>query len=158
MKKIYHYTRKEKLAEIERDGKLLTEKQCWSKTLNNAREDDCPHEIKEMIFQRNPIMQDAFKLIGSFVWFTENPNGCGTATGVDVSFQCYAEHIGAIRWCDYKKRLKKWDQKRHIYGLDAVTREIGDNPNKYWVVPRAVSLKYCKKNEQVESDFLPMAA
>ena len=158
MKKLYHYTRKEKLAEIERDGKLLTEKQVWDKNLDLAREDDCPHEFKKAIFQRNEDMQHTFKLIGSFVWFTENPNGCGTATGNDVSFQCYAKHIGAIHWCDYKKRLKKWDQKRLIHALDSISREIGDNPNKYWVVPRSVSLKHCKKNEMVKSDFLPLVA
>ena len=159
MKKIYHYTYKDIIGEIERDGKLLTEKQVWDKNLVFAREDDCPHEIKEMIFQRNPIMQDAFKLIGSFVWFCENPNGCGTATGVDVSFQCYAEQIGAIRWCDYKKRFKKFsDAKNHCVRLDEITREKGDNPNKYWVVPRSVSLKHCKKNEMVKSDFLPLVA
>lgn len=155
MKKIYHYTRKEFLGEIERDGKLLTEKQWWDKHLDIARQYGCNPEFAKMIFREYGGMQDVFKLVGSFVWFSENPNGCGTATGVDVSFQCYAEQIGAIRWCDYKKRFKKFsDAKNHCVELDEITRRTGDNPNKYWVVPRSVSLKHCKKNENVKSDFV----
>jgi hypothetical protein len=88
-----------------------------------------------------------YKLVGRYVWFTESSansivaqqRGLGLTSEDLPYFEFSADSIKILRWTDIKKLLEgnallfaKW--------LEDGARANGDDPNKWWVSKRAVSL------------------
>ena len=86
-----------------------------------------------------------FRMIGRFVWFTEEDHA-QTAVGYQsmdvrpVSFEFFAEDIKAIRWTHIVRSLKKKLSRTYAQALNQSAIDIGDDPEKWWVRKHSVSI------------------
>lgn len=143
MKKIYHFSPEERFLEIIQDGQIITEREVMNKNLKFFN-----HYVMDINEKRNllsyyEILKSSYKLLGSYVWFTEQPKSVATATGNDMRFEFDANEIGAIHWSEVMKNLTKRKQKRHLKSLMDIAIAKGDNPQDWWVTRQSVSLEKC---------------
>ena len=144
MKKIHHFTDECYLQEIIQDGQILTERDVLNKHLHLCHSPLMDKDWKQQILIFAPTMKFSCRLIGSYVWFTENPEGVATATGNDVRFDFDANDIGAVRWITVMKGLNSSKQKRYLKSLMDTAISSGDDPKDWWVTRQPVSLDNCK--------------
>jgi len=141
MKKIYHFTQKHYSYQIARDGEIITEKDKLNKNLEMCANPFMDEKWKRSVKQSAPHLMFSYDLLGSYVWFSENPNGVATATGNDVGYEFDADDIGAVRWNEVMKTLTSKKQKRYLKSLMDIAISDGDDPREWWVTYEAVPLK-----------------
>jgi len=143
MKNVYHFTSKHFQNDILRDGQILTEREKLNKNLELCRDTSIPKEWRRHTLERAVLLKTSYKLLGSYVWFTQNPEGVATATGNDCVFEFDADDIGAVRWVEVMKTLTSKKQKRHLKSLMDIAIEEGDDPRDWWVTRKSVSVEKC---------------
>ena len=138
--KIYHCTTKEHAKEIIDDGYILTERECVEKQVSSIMSSDFGRVSKSLLHHFAPFKMHSYSVVGSYVWFTENPNYCGTASGTDFCFEFEPREIGAVRWSTMVMSMRSKKKRFHIKCLNETGREMGDDPNLWWVARNRVSL------------------
>lgn len=94
------------------------------------------------------ITKFQYKHIGRYVWLTEEEHAhcCNFRPQLPtVPFSFYAEDIGALRWSGVRTAMiykKGPAAKRMIELLEAAAIALGDNPERWWVSKRAISLDH----------------
>jgi len=140
MIKIYHFTPKHYSYQIARDGKIITERDTLNKNLAMCTNPLMDENWKRSVKQSSTILMFSYDLLGSYVWFSENPNGVATATGNDVRYEFDAGDIGAVRWNEVMGTLTSKKQKRYLKSLMDAAILNGDDPREWWVTYEAVPL------------------
>ena len=136
MKKIYHFTQKHYSYQIARDGEIITERDKLNKNLEMCANPFMDEKWKRSVKQSAPHLMFSYDLLGSYVWFSENPNGVATATGNDVGYEFDADDIGAVRWTEVMKTLTSKKQKRYLKSLMDIAISDGDDPREWWLLIR----------------------
>lgn len=141
MKIIHHFTPKHYSYQIDRDGEIITERDIVNQNLKMCANPSIDENVKQSIRMSTLVLMKSYNLLGSYVWFSDNPNGVATATGDDVGYEFDAHDIGAVRWTEVMKTLTSKKQKRHLKSLMDVAIRDGDNPRDWWVTYQSVSLE-----------------
>lgn len=143
---IKHFTRKSNLDAIKRSGEIRLEG-CNMETIVHTQLSTMPSDIAFQTAQHWANMKRQYKLIGRYVWFTEQDHvhctdplqSCGL-----TPFEFEAEAIGAERWADVKQQVVRQRgkrAKRSIEMLELSAVLMGDNPELWWVSRRPVNLQ-----------------
>ncbi len=127
---VRHYTKPHWVEKILSDGEIKLE------GLNVTKEQP---NYKLLMLQ--------YKLVGRYVWFTESSansvvnkqRGWGLTSEDLPYFEFSADSINILRWTDIKKLLQD-EALLFAERLDDIARAAGDDPDKWWVSKRAVSL------------------
>jgi len=141
MKKIYHNTQKHFAYQIDRDGEILTERGKLNKNLEMCANPFFDENWKRRVKMNASRLRESHKVVGSYVWFSDNPNGVAVASGNDVSYEFDADDIGAVRWTEVMKTLTSKKQKRHLKSMTDIAIANGDDPRDWWVTNQSVSLE-----------------
>ena len=141
MKIIHHFTPKHYSYQIDRDGEIITERDIVNQNLKMCANPFIDENWKQSVRLSAPVLMKSYDWLGSYVWFSENPNGVATATGNDVGYEFDADDIGAVRWTEVMKTLTSKKQKRHLKSLMDIAIRCGDEPRDWWVTYQSVSLE-----------------
>lgn len=96
------------------------------------------------------FMQLQYKLVGRYVWFTEENNVRCINTEADfekVALIFDAQAIGAKRWTHVmrKRSLRSNKARKLIRALNQAARQQGDDITKWWIVENEIPLTLCDK-------------
>ena len=145
MKKIYHFTNGHCAKGINRTQKIELEgrqlEKLYDKWVRTGEIDRLPlKQVADVVFRLN-CNKSCYNKMGRYVWFSEEP--AATANGADYGYEFDAKEIGAVPWTEVKKKVLRnasCKAKKLIKNMDRIAREDGDDPTKYWVLDRELSL------------------
>lgn len=87
-----------------------------------------------------------------YAWFTEETKANSAYIG-PLSNECYfefdSEAIGARKW-HYVKRDFKSPQSKNVFSeMDRISKQLGDDPYKYWITETAVDISLALPNRGI---------
>ena len=128
---VRHFTHPEHISNIRRDGAIMTE--CHN--LGPAQDDD-----NQAVYRAQG---------GLLVWLTEQDHAHNS---VRVGQEHHGFEFDTVttpgleRWTARKNRRRAFwtkQQRRQIDLMDFVARQFGDDPDRWWVSDRPISLEHC---------------
>jgi hypothetical protein len=156
MTQLRHFTKPHHVGKISTDGFIDFETTATS-VKELRKEDKRINEFYGTNFKRTRAEcqlqilanKHARQTTGTWVWFTEE-KFCATANNgntdsSELYFEFDSADICAKRWIDVKSTFKG---KAAYFAevLDSAAREMGDNPNKYWVCKKRVPIALAKQS------------
>jgi hypothetical protein len=142
---IRHFTKSIYVSSILKDGVIHFEGYNTEHAIRTFNVNDLDASVN--ISWRGMKLQ--YKLIGRYVWFTEQDNlYCSTVkkkfSQAPILFD--SDEIGALPWREVCSRLVKNNKKaqKFISALHATAKQAGDNPFYWWVCKHEVDMRYCK--------------
>lgn len=150
---VKHHTKSAYFGDIIHDNSIDLE---GCGTENYIRHNPCG-----MMSQENrkvwKLLKKQYKLIGRYVWFTEEDHANCTNMHHDFkTFSFFAEDIAVEQWSIVRRRMihkngnpaRKW-----IKMLEDCARAQGDNPELWWVATKPISLDHCLELRDVTPEL-----